>query len=282
MIWAGNGKPETFAERLLFGLAFGLLGRGKICSARDDAYCSPSIVDADIAGTVACWRFHPSTLAIVFNPREASLFGGNFGRWNFGGAGPDGSPRPFRLGQVGSVLSCPGSGDQAIHADTPHLFEHTDCLPCHYLNVFTPGYRVVDDPANVCLRNEFVDGMWTGNSTMGGTAFVHGSHRLSVSARLLSDDDEDRMTTGKDDDGTDTAMMRKKMLQLRTLRPALDAGDVLFFDCRTIHYGLANTSMGDKTGKDINAGRRPMLYLNVTQSWFHDPKNWDDRERIFD
>jgi hypothetical protein len=25
-----------------------------------------------------------------------------------------------------------------------------------------------------------------------------------------------------------------------------------------------------------------MLYLNVTQSWFHDPKNWDDWERIFD
>jgi hypothetical protein len=264
----------------------GCLDEERFGLAKDDADCGrPSIVDANITGTVACWRFHPSILAIiksVFNPREGSLFGGNFGRWNFGGAGPDGSPRPFRLGQVGSVLSCPGSGDQAIHADTPHLFEHTDCLPCHYLNVFTPGYRVVDDPANVCLRNEFVDGMWTGNSTMGGTAFVHGSHRLSVSARLLSDDDEDRMTTGKDDDGTDTAMMRKKMLQLRTLRPALDAGDVLFFDCRTIHYGLANTCMGDKTGKDINAGRRPMLYLNVTQSWFHDPKNWDDRERIFD
>ena len=127
MIWAGNGKPETFAERLLFGLAFGLLGRGKICSARDDAYCSPSIVDADIAGTVACWRFHPSILAIiksVFNPREGSLFGGNFGCWNFVGAGPDSSPRPFRLDQVGSVLSCPGSGDQAIHADTPHLLTH--------------------------------------------------------------------------------------------------------------------------------------------------------------
>ena len=29
-IWAGDGKPETFAERLLLGLAFGLLGRGKI------------------------------------------------------------------------------------------------------------------------------------------------------------------------------------------------------------------------------------------------------------
>ena len=99
----------------------GCSGKERFGLARDDAYCGPSIVDADIAGTVACWRFHPSILAIVFNPREASLFGGNFGRWNFGGAGPDGSPRPFRLGQVGSVLSCPGSGDQVIHTDTPHL-----------------------------------------------------------------------------------------------------------------------------------------------------------------
>jgi hypothetical protein len=84
--------------------------------------------------------------------------------------------------------------------------------------------------------------------------------------------------TGNDNDGTDAAMMRRNMLQLRTLRPALDAGDTLFFD----PLCLANTSMGDKTGKEINAGRRPMLYLNVTQSWFHDPKNWDDRDRFFD
>ena len=31
--------------------------------------------------------------------------------------------------------------------------------------------------------------------------------------------------TGDDDDGTDAAMIRRKMLQLRTLRPALDVGD---------------------------------------------------------
>jgi hypothetical protein len=252
--------------------------------AKNDLDHGPSIVCADITGTVASWRFHPSILAIiksVFNPKKDSLFKGNFGRWNFGGAGPDGSPQPFRLGQIGSVLSCPGSGDQAIHADTPHLFEHTDCLPCHYLNIFTPGYDIVNESVNDCFRNEFDDGIWTGNSTMGGTAFVHGSHKLSVSAQLLSEDDEEHMITDENY-GTDAAMIRKKLLQLRTLRPALDAGDVLFFDCRTIHYGLSNTSLGDKTGQDINAGRRPMLYLNVTQSWFHDPKNWDDRERIFD
>jgi len=263
----------------------------------------PSMIRADTVGTLDSWRFHPSLLAILralFNPRDASLSKGNFGRWNFGGSGPDGSAQPFRLGQVGSVLSCPGSGDQAMHADTPHLFEDVDCLACHYCNVFAPGYEVMadnddedrdnndDDGSNKCYRNEFDrDGTWTGNSTMGGTAFVHGSHRLSVSSRLLADDDDGdaEMTYDNADDGTS---LRRRMLHLRTFRPALEAGDVLLFDCRTVHYGLANTSRGaccdgDNGGSgNVHAGRRPMLYLNVTQSWFHDPKNWDDREKIFE
>jgi len=77
-----------------------------------------------------------------------------------------------------------------------------------------------------------------------------------------------------DDSGSenDNASLRRQLLQLLTLRPALDVGDVVIFDNRTLHYGIANTSKGDTTGKDSNAGRRPMLYLNVTQSWFHDPK----------
>jgi len=235
----------------------------------------PTIINAHIKGTASSWRYHPSILSIIkatFNPKDDNLSKGNFGRWNFGGSGPDGTPQPFRLGQIGSVLSCPGSADQAIHADTPHLFEHVDCLPCHYLNVFTPGYKVDNSTNNSSFRNEFHNGIWTGNSTIGGTAFVHGSHRLSVTAQLLSEEDETE---------DDTALTRKQLLQLRTLRPALDTGDVVFFDCRTIHYGLANTSQGDKTGTDVDAGRRPMLYLNVSQSWFHDPKNWDDREKIF-
>ena len=242
----------------------------------------PTIIHADATGTVDSWRFHPSILAVikrVFNPRKGTaLSKGNFGRWNFGGSGPDGSPQPFRLGQIGSVISCPGSGDQAIHADTPHLFEHEDCLPCHYLNVFTPGYHVVDDQTDDSVDHEFIDGIWTGNSTMGGTALVYGSHKLSVSAQLLSEEDAGGM---KDDNDAAASSTRKKMLWLRTLRPALEAGDVLLFDCRIIHYGLGNTSKGDKLGRDVNAGRRPMLYVNATQSWFHDPKNWDDREKIF-
>jgi len=234
-----------------------------------DVGSQPTIITADTMGTAgSSWRYHPSILAILkglFNPRDDSLHKGNFGRWNFGGNGPDGSPQPFRLGQIGSVVSCPGSGDQAIHADTPHLFEHTDCHPCHYCNVFTPGYKVTNDQTdNPSVQNEFVDGLWTGSSTMGGTALVYDSHRLSVSAMLLAESDD-----GNDNDN---ASLRRQLLELLTLRPALDAGDIVIFDNRTLHYGIANTSKGDTTGKDSNAGRRPMLYLNVTQSWFHDPK----------
>ena len=183
------------------------------------------------------------------------------------------------LNNIGSVISCPGAGDQAIHADTPHLFEHVDCLPCHYANVFTPGYKISNDPITTAMivKNEFdKDGIWTGNSSMGGTALVQGSHQLSVSAMLLSEDE-------LNNNNHNSVLSQREMLQLRTIRPALDAGDVVIFDNRTLHYGLANTSERDtgvKGGKS-NVGRRPMLYLNVTQSWFHDPKNWDDRESIF-
>ncbi len=228
----------------------------------------PTIITADTIGAArSSWRYHPSILAILkglFNPRDDSLYEGNFGRWNFGGNGPDGSPQPFRLGQIGSVVSCPGSGDQAIHADTPHLFEHIDCHPCHYCNVFTPGYKVTNEQTeNPPVQNEFVDGLWTGSSTMGGTSLVYDSHRLSVSAMLLSE--------GDNGNEHDDASLHRQLLQLLTLRPALDAGDIVIFDNRTLHYGIANTSKGDATGNS-NAGRRPMLYLNVTQSWFHDPK----------
>mmetsp|Transcript_8521 Transcript_8521/g.17769 ORF Transcript_8521/g.17769 Transcript_8521/m.17769 type:complete len:105 (+) Transcript_8521:1802-2116(+) len=104
---------------------------------------------------------------------------------------------------------------------------------------------------------------------MGGTALVHGSHKLSVSAMLLSDDGDES-----------TVLHRKEVLQLKTIRPSLDVGDVVIFDNRTLHYGLANTSCSE-SAENSDTGRRPLLYLNVTQSWFHDPKNWDNFSKIF-
>ena len=242
------------------------------------SHMTPVTIDSSTIGSLEHFRFHPSLISILkalFNPVDDTLSRGNFGRWNFGNSGPDGTPQPFRIGPIGAVISCPGSGDQAIHADTPHLFEHINCLPCHYCNIFTPGFEIISDEENHgYFKHEFdSDGVWTGNTTMGGTALVNGSHKLNVTAKLLGE--EDSVDSSE-------SMKRRQLLQLQTIRPALDVGDVLIFDNRCLHYGLANNSAGDKTGANVNAGRRPMLYLNVTQGWFHDPKNWDDRESIFD
>ena len=81
-------------------------GEGEIISQDNSNNLNngPSTVTAAMSGTVCSWRFHPSIVGVLktlFNPRDDGLYRGNFGRWNFGGAGPDGSPQPFRMGQIG-------------------------------------------------------------------------------------------------------------------------------------------------------------------------------------
>ena len=189
----------------------------------------------------SCLRFHPTILEIIkrtMNPKGNNLYRGNFGRYNFAGTGPDGSPQPLRIGPMGGILSLPGAADQAIHADTPHLFEHMDYLPAHYINAF-------------CLGRDHV--MRTDGSTdLGGTAFVQGSHKLSFTASVGD--------------------LSAHLVLEHLVRPSLELGDVVLFDCRMLHFGLANTC----TRLD-----RPLLYVNYTMSWFHDPKNWNDRKPIF-
>ena len=141
---------------------------------------------------------------------------------------------------MGGIVSFPGAAEQAIHADTPHLFEHIADLPAHYINIFAPG-TAFDDK-------------------VGGTAFVHGSHNLEFTAKYYGDDDDDGSST----DNT--------KIYPYLVRPCLTLGDVVLFDCRILHFGLANTS---------NSIERVMLYTNTTQAWFHDPKNWDDKKAIF-
>lgn len=67
-------------------------------------------------------------LETVMNPSieevPGHFRGGNWGRWNFGGLGPDAPPPPPIAGEVGAVVSLPGCLDQTIHADTAHLFDH--------------------------------------------------------------------------------------------------------------------------------------------------------------
>jgi hypothetical protein len=124
------------------------------------------------------------------------------------GTGPDGSFQPLRIGPMGGILSLPGAADQAIHADTPHLFEHIDCLPAHYINAF-------------CLGRE-VTMSRDGSTELGGTAFVHGSHRLSYTAAVGD--------------------LSAHLVLDQLVRPSLNLGDVVLFDCRVLHFGLANTS----------------------------------------
>jgi hypothetical protein len=70
---------------------------------------------------------------------------------------------------------------------------------------------------------------------------------------------------------------------LRLVRPHLEAGDLVMFDCRVLHFGLANRSA--RSSKAAAASKaapaatpavwRPLLYANVTQRWFEDKKNWE-------
>jgi len=171
------------------------------------------------------------------NPKGAH-HRGNFGRWNFGGSGPDGSPQAMTVGEIGAVISIKGCADQAIHADTPHLFEHAD-LPPHYINLFIPA-----------TLEQNID--FNGDSEIGGTAFVAGSHKLEQCERLMDE------------------FHRVERLR-RIVRPSLRLGDALLFDTRVLHFGLANCS----------EERRPLLYINLTHAWFTDPKNWDNCKRLF-
>ena len=179
-------------------------------------------------------RGHASLLEILYrtmNPKSDTLYKGNMGRYNFNGSGPDGSYQDLRLSIVGGIVSFPGAGDQALHADTPHLFEHIPDLPAHYINVFTPGVAF--------------------DKGAGGTAFVHGSHNLQFTAKFC--DDHPSMFP-------------------HLVRPCLSLGDVVLFDCRILHFGMANHS---------SSVERVLLYTNSTHAWFHDPKNWD-HQSIFE
>lgn len=178
----------------------------------------------------------------VMNPViSKELSAGNFGRYNFDGSGPDGSYQDLNAGVVGGIISLPGAADQAVHADTPHLFENSpEPLPAHYINVFTPGCIAVDN--------------------VGQTAIVHGSHRLDFVANFCKDQHS----------GSNSLKHFDPTVWSYLVRPRLNVGDVLLFDCRILHFGLANTQC-----------ERPMLYVNMTMHWFHDPKNWDQHKRIF-
>ena len=171
-------------------------------------------------------------------PTSEDLRSGNFGRWNFDDKGPL-APRPLPMASsLGAVISLPGAADQALHADTPHLFDHVS-LPGHYFNLFL-GSAAADRDASA-----------------GHTAFILETHDLATCAKVLGDQAEPP---------------RQEALAPRLVRPRLGPGDALIFDARILHFGLPNRSTHT---------RRPMLYWNIHDKWFQDPKNWDDSRSVF-
>jgi ectoine hydroxylase-related dioxygenase (phytanoyl-CoA dioxygenase family) len=144
-------------------------------------------------------------------------------------------------------MSLPGCADQTIHADTAHLFVHTQ-LPGHYYNLFMPA-----------VANEAET-----SHAVGQTAFVLGTHVLKSCAHVMTQEGG-----------------HEQLLQ-RLVRPHLSAGDALVFDCRLLHFGLANQTNKIQGATSADEGVwRPLLYVNYHQSFFHDPKNWHNRDRLF-
>ena len=266
------------------------------------------------AGTSPELRYHRGLLAVLTDimnplynpatskvsvPSEVNVEHGNWGKWNFNGAGPGALNAPC-VGKMGAVVSLPGCTDQTIHADTPHIFEHVH-LPGHYLNLFlpcvhprsgadlqiTPSTLAPAPPATtqVVQKMPSVNGqeeeVYVDEATVlreivaaasaeeksecflqGQTAFVVGSHRMSVAAVAMTDADA------------------QPYLESRLIRPHLSAGDGLLFDTRILHFGLSNWShlaAVDSVERDW----RTMLYINYHQSWFNDPKNWNDSAKLF-
>ncbi|GFH48883.1 hypothetical protein CTEN210_05359 [Chaetoceros tenuissimus] len=274
---------EDTDENTLKAIGFKVIdgGEGTMPTIIDDAKTESEGNQRVRDGHCCSLRYNPFVLDIIRklqNPQvenhvqegKQPMYKGNFGRWNFSGNGPNGRPMPVRVGQVGSVISIPSCSDQAIHADTPHIFEMHDCLPCHYANLFIFGEDQDETKEKSASDNTDLDGNFNGQNLIGGTAFVNASHKLSVTAALTADEG---ISAAGDIENTQNEM------HMRIIRPSLQLGDAVIFDTRTLHFGLANKNRLENRGE---GKRRPLLYINLTHSWFFDPKNWNNRQSIFE
>lgn len=117
---------------------------------------------------------------------------------------------------------------------------------------------------------------------VGQTVFIAGSHDLLVTDKCMNDGEKgispscfrSLMSTGENE------------IMKRLVRPHLHTGDILLFDCRILHFGLANeTSVSSAVPPATSPGevmiRRPIVYVNYHHKWFNDPKNWNDNEKLF-
>lgn len=177
---------------------------------REDCRCDVrlALVEGERdAFATACARAEAIARLAAAPPEPRPFVAGNYGRYNFDDGGPLAPPEPMLVCPFATVVSFPGAAEQALHADTPHIFDHTD-LPGHYFNLFlSPN---LDPPA------------------AGHTAFVIGSHVLRTCADLTAGD-------GK------LAKLRRRLV-----RPRLRPGDAIIFDARLLHFGLPNRSQATR------------------------------------
>ena len=96
---------------------------------------------------------------------------------------------------------------------------------------------------------------------IGGTAFVLKSHQLKYSKEIMHCNNQE-------------------LLEALLIRPQLGFGDALLFDCRILHFGLANACNHEECVEKEEFWR-PLLYINYTHTWFEDPKNWNNRRKLF-
>jgi len=134
----------------------------------------------------------------------------------------------IKILNVSLLFSVPGSQGQAWHADGAHVNVHKH-EPCHCMNVFIPLADI--------------------SKEMGPTQFRPGSHILTRNLAPLM-------------------LAAKARGTLRELEaPLSNVGDVLIFDYRVLHRGLANTSLST----------RPILVASVAKKWFKDVVNQPSR-----
>jgi hypothetical protein len=151
---------------------------------------------------------------------------------------------------VGAFVSLPGAADQSLHADNDHLFWH-QTLPPHVVTMFLPGCLITSD-GDAALGHAETGTAREDQDLVGWTSFFPRTQRIEAAAAVL-------------------ASPAVSLDDRRSVCPNLDAGDVILYDARLLHFGLSNRSSRTK---------RPLLYVSFVRKWYTDKQNWGTESLI--
>jgi len=133
----------------------------------------------------------------------------------------------FYAGDISSHIIHSNKNDQ-MYTKVSHIFSSTGCLPPHCIQLFLPA-----------AQNSLV--LQDGSTSLGGMAFVAGSHAPSTFKRIMMPNDK-----------------AKQELHKRIIRPTLVAGDSILFDCRMLVINLKNSS----------SVANPFISIDWMLNWF--------------